>query len=153
MKTIYANDVFKLPKGRSEAAVITTNGITRNNGYAVMGRGIALSAKNNFPYIDRDLGRLLRKSGNQAYNLGVRNHKGIDMTILTMPTKNHWRDPSDLELIKKSAKELMALADALGLTAVYLPRPGCQNGHLEWNTVKAAIEAVLDDRFIVCLPA
>lgn len=152
MKTIQANDVFTLPKGRCEAAVITTNGITRRNGYAVMGRGVALSAKNNFPYIDRDLGRLLRKSGNQAYNLGVRNWKGTDMTILTMPTKNHWRDPSDLELIKKSAKELVSLADSLNLTTIYLPRPGCQNGHLEWDTVKATIEGILDDRFIVCLP-
>lgn len=152
MKTIKADDVFLLPKSDTEAAVITTNGIIRDNGCAVMGRGVALSAKNNFPGIDRDLGRLIRAHQNHAYNLGIREHNGRSMTILTMPTKNHWRDPSDLALIIQSAKELVKLADKLSLTKIYLPRPGCQNGKLDWQTVQASIKDILDDRFIVTLP-
>lgn len=152
MRTTKADDVFALPEDGSEAAVVTTNGMVRNNGYAVMGRGVALSAKNNFPGIDRTLGRKLRATGNHAYNLGIYGHGGRQMTVLTMPTKNDWRNPSDLNLIRQSAYELVKLADEHGLTTVYMPRPGCQNGRLSWNMVQAVIQDILDDRFVICLP-
>lgn len=152
MRTITADDVFALPESSDEAAVVTTNGMVRNNGYAVMGRGVALSAKNNFPGIDRTLGRKLRATGNHAYDLGIYRHDGREMTVLTMPTKNDWRDPSDLNLIRQSAYELTKLADEHGLTTIYMPRPGCQNGRLSWEMVQAVIQDILDDRFVICLP-
>jgi len=32
---------------------------------------------------------------------------------------------------------------------VYLPRPGCGYGYLDWEIVKKELEPILDDRFIV----
>jgi hypothetical protein len=55
-----------------------------------------------------------------------------------------------LELIKQSARELMALIEEQGWKQVYLPRPGCFLGRLDWAQVKPAIENILDDRVIVC---
>ena len=37
--------LFYLPQDEKEAAAITTNGVLRKNGYAVLGKGQALEAK------------------------------------------------------------------------------------------------------------
>lgn len=40
--------LFCLPQNEHEAAVVTTNGVIRRNGYAVCGKGQALEAKRRF---------------------------------------------------------------------------------------------------------
>ena len=47
MLEMVANDIFDLPYGTQEAILITTNGIVRTNGYAVMGRGLSKLADVN----------------------------------------------------------------------------------------------------------
>lgn len=148
MKELIAKDIFRLPFHRNgtEAICITTNGIIKNNGRAVMGRGIALQADRLYN-LGGKLAEHLRRNGNTAANLGCYNN----VTMLSFPTKNHWRDDSDINLISQSAKQLVKLADELGLTEVYLPKPGCANGRLDWNDVKPVIESIFDDRFIVVI--
>lgn len=145
MQIISYVDIFTMPKGIHEAMCVTTNGMIKNNGEAVMGRGIAKSVNDRY-HVARKLADHLRANGNTACDLGV--YDGFH--LLTYPTKYDWRDNSDVELIKKSAKELMVIADRLELTRVYVPKPGCANGHLNWELqVKPAIETILDDRFVV----
>jgi hypothetical protein len=63
-------------------------------------------------------------------------------------------DKAGLELIKRSAGELVLLADKYpGYLRICLPRPGCGNGQLEWRDVKQVIRPILDDRFVVVFPA
>lgn len=58
-----------------------------------------------------------------------------------------------LPLIVDGCRALVAMADALGLSRVYLPMPGCTNGRLSYEgQVRQAIAAILDDRFIVAVP-
>lgn len=154
----YGGNLFLLPDG-PEAAVVTTNGIIRKDGLAVMGAGIAKYARDNLAGIDAVLGSMLTKYGNHAYFLGsfTDMHRQIkslasSIFVVSMPTKNDWRDPSDINLIKQSAHELMALANRNNLRKLYLPAPGCSNGRLDYiSDVRPAISGILDNRFTVCL--
>ena len=136
-----------------------SNGIIRKGGLAVMGAGIAKYARDNLAGIDAVLGSMLTKYGNHAYFLGsfTDMHRQIkslapSIFVVSMPTKNDWRDPSDINLIKQSAHELMALADRNNLRKLYLPAPGCSNGRLDYiSDVRSAISGILDNRFTVCL--
>lgn len=175
---IYNGNIFEeakiLDPYEEKTIVITTNGIVKNNGQAVMGRGIAKYAADNLllknfseldllypdssflPDMDIQtiLGKLLTEKGNHAYFLGHwydKETKAI-FGIITMPTKNHWKDPSDLNLIKRSCEEMMTLATANNLDNVYLPAPGCSNGWLSWDDVYKGINPILDNRFYCVHP-
>lgn len=54
MKT--SKDIFTLPVSESEAVCITTNGIIKTNGRAVMGAGIARQANQKY-HLDEELAR------------------------------------------------------------------------------------------------
>lgn len=123
---------------------ITTNGVVKNNNRLVMGKGIALTAKQLYPDIDLKLGINVTTYGNVVSLV-----KYPDKTIISFPTKHNWRD--NINLIKQSATDLVSLVNTLTGTInnVYLPRTGCGNGNLSWSVVKPVIEELLDDRFIV----
>jgi len=88
------------------------------------------------------LGDLVHKYGNHAFYLTMEN-------IFSFPTKNDWRDKSDINLIARSAMEITDIANRIGLSQVFLPKPGCANGQLDWSEVNAVISIALDDRFTV----
>lgn len=152
MKTMYCDDLFSIPGKADEAYVVTTNGMTKKDGTAVMGAGIAKYAAQLFPNLPALLGRSLKKYGNRVFAYKV-SPDGINTyNVITMPTKHDWRDSSDLELIKTSCLQMMQVADVNGFTCIHMPKPGCANGRLDWETqVKPAIEPLLDDRFVVCI--
>jgi len=56
---------------------------------------------------------------------------------------------ADLDIIVKSAKELVKLTDDEGYKSVVLPRPGCGAGELKWEDVKPHLEEIFDDRFFI----
>lgn len=122
---------------------VTTNGIIKKDGTAVMGAGIAKIVALRNPWMPARLGALLKEYGNRAFNLG----RGW----ASLPTKHHWKQDSDIELIKTSCEQLMAMADKFGWDAVYLPAPGVGMGKLNWPEVQLVIEQILDDRFTVVL--
>jgi hypothetical protein len=124
--------------------VITTNGIVKNNLRAVMGAGCAKEAKELFPGIDHKLGVMIHNFGNIPHIIN------ISPIIISFPTKWHWKENSDINLIINSAKKLVAIADAFNFDFVAMPRPGCGNGHLKWEDVKPVLEPILDDRFYIC---
>lgn len=124
---------------------ITTNGVVNRNGLAVMGRGIALQAKEKFPDIAEVLAQMLKMYGNHVAFLG----SFSKWQILSFPVKHKWNERADVELIKRSIKELLLFARYGKWETVYLPRPGCGNGSLQWAAVKPIIEPLLDDRFVV----
>ena len=149
-------DIWELAKG--EVIVITTNGMVkttratscdRNLQEAIMGKGIALQAKQKYPILPNLLGECLLRFGNQLYQFSTitDDYK----SVITFPTKEDWKDKSLIELIVKSTKELVQVVNYHSTyNKVYLPQVGCGNGRLNWKTVKATIEPLLDDRFIVC---
>lgn len=125
--------------------VITTNGVVKKNGTAVMGRGIAEQAAIRHPTLPYLLGNALEDSGNKV-------HIFEGLGIITFPTKHHWRQWADLELIEESLRQLVAWADIPPRKhgKFYMIRPGCANGRRDWRTeVKPLCEQYLDDRFVI----
>ena len=117
---------------------ITTNGIVKSNGLAVMGRGIAKQAVDRVPEIQKQLAWKLNTSGNHVYAF-LKHH------MFSFPTKQDWRYPSNLELIGQSCRELRTFSAG----RVYLPRPGCSNGGLHWSEVKPVLEKYLPEEWFV----
>jgi hypothetical protein len=123
-----------------EWVAITTNGQTRDSdGTAVMGRGVAKQAADRFPGLPKQLAYKLNNFGNHVFIF-------LKYRIVTFPTKNDWRNPSDIGLIRQSCQELKKVTAG----RIYLPRPGCSNGQLSWEQVRPVLEDELkDDWFIV----
>jgi hypothetical protein len=125
--------------------VIPTNGFVKKNGECVMGKGIALQAKEKFPDLPKELGDRIKEFGNRVFTFWKYH-------IITFPVKHNWWERADLGLIEDSTKELQEIFkyNLSGIkTPVYLPRVGCGNGKLDWTKVKPILEKYLDDRFIV----
>ena len=123
----------------ADVRAITTNAVVKESGHAVMGKGIALQARKRYPGVDKKLGQLLQNKGNHVHLLAL--------DLVSFPVKEDWRAPAKLDLIRRSAEELVALADTHGWEKVILPRPGCGAGQLTWSDVQPIIAPVLDDRF------
>ena len=148
MQELFGNyNIFDMAT-EGEAVCVTTNGMIKKDGHAVMGAGIAKEANQRFA-LSKKLAGYLKKYGNRAFNMGCYEEGTRKFNILTLPTKNDWRDNSDIELICISCQQLVEMCNKFGFTKVYLPRPGCTNGKLDWSLVKSRIETILDDRFIV----
>lgn len=134
--------------------VITTNGYVKTNSEAVMGAGVALQAKQRFPKLPLELGGHIKKWGNQAFLFP-------QYRIITMPVKKVWWEKADIKLIETGCEWLAEVVNMNYWTtgvnilnqirdgSVYLVRPGCGNGQLDWKDVKPILEKYLDDRFIV----
>jgi len=139
----------------ADAVCFTSNGIIKSGGELVMGAGIAKQFRDRFELIAERFGALVKSQGNHVYFLKfMEPPNDVDyrmIWIVSFPTKHHWRNDSDLELIKQSANELMTqLNNAPFIKTVYLPRPGVGLGGLSWEKeVRPAIEKILDNRVIV----
>lgn len=161
----YSGNIFLLPGSSAferQAVAVTTNGCIKKDGRAVMGAGIAKYVRDHFGSVrdsewamDRILGRFLMEHGNHACVLSEERILDTDRTffLFTFPTKEHWKENSKPDLIRRSCKEITKLADEYHIDIVYLPPPGCNNGHLDyWKDVRPILEKELDDRFLVCIP-
>ncbi len=133
------------------AICITTNGTVKSNNEAVMGRGCALEATQKLPGIQKLLGEFLKTKGNHLCVFeGVWTTNGQKMCVITFPVKHNWYEKADIELIKNSACSLAAYCSRNPTIKVFLPRPGCGNGHLDWETeVKPVIKDLLPDNVII----
>lgn len=158
--------------GKSDAICITTNGFVKRDGTAVMGKGIALWAKNKWFGVESKLGDCLLTHGNCVQK--IHQDHFTKTWIVAFPVKPQsvlcddtniiesmkskfaygtrvpgWACKADLRLIAKSCIELSALATTEGWTEVYLPRPGVGAGELSWSDVLPILQLGLDDRFTV----
>lgn len=134
---------------RGQVVCITTNGFVKTNGECVMGRGTALQAARKFPKLPGELGLLIQSKGNHVHYIPK-------YRLISFPVKRHWKEDARLDLIERSCKELVQLADCVGNGTFrmnfkyYLPMPGCGNGNLAWyGEVDNLVAKLLDDRFVV----
>lgn len=65
--------------------------------------------------------------------------------IINFPTKQHWRQPSQLGWIDDGLQDLKRVIAQRGIRSVALPPLGSGNGGLQWSTVRPRIEAALSD--------
>jgi len=122
---------------------ITTNGTIRKDGCLVMGRGCALEATKAWSGCAKLLGGLIKETGNIPYMF-------LDKKIITFPVKHAWHERANLRLIKESARSIKKIVNNWRIKELYIPRPGCGNGKLDWEIVKPELEKIFtDDRFII----
>tara|TARA_R100001510_G_C7631738_1_gene190474 strand:- start:350 stop:796 length:447 start_codon:yes stop_codon:yes gene_type:complete len=135
-------DIFKT-KNTYNAICVTTNGIVKKDGRLVMGAGVAFQFAKNFPGLDYELGQKVLTYGNRPFLVFKKN-----TAIVSFPTKSNWKDKSDKELIKFSAKNLVKIAQSRFWTKIALPAPGVGKGELNWSKdVYPILNPILDNRF------
>lgn len=139
---------------RGHWVCVTTNGVVNSAGLLIMGKGVALEAAERFPGLRRLLGEKVLQHGNAPVLCPFER-------VISFPTKHHWKDPSDPELIRSSTEGLKKcwpivrdLATMAGVQPlpICLPKVGCGNGGLDWNIqVLPLLEGLLDENYIAVL--
>lgn len=144
----FAEVVGNIWSSGADLICVTTNPVIAKHGGVVMGRGSAYQAKIRFPGIDRILADQVRRFGNVVSIIWD------NPAIASFPVKHHWLWNADPELIRRSAKDLVFVANNRRCKTVALPRPGCGNGLLRWeDEVKPVLVPILDERFAVYFDA
>ena len=120
---------------------ITTNGSITKGGLAVPGRGVARQAAELFPDLMEQLGELIALKGNHVHPLSH--------GLVSFPVEDSAWSLPDPRLISRSAMELRQLADRMDWQQIFVPRPGCGGGGLNWQDVRPLLVEHFDERFIV----
>mgnify|MGYP003395282736 CR=1 FL=1 len=143
MKNVFG-DLWTYP---ADWHCVPTNGDTRRDGYAVMGRGCAREAAQYWPAAQKRLGLLLELRGNRVHDLGLWFKHGRYFRLFSFPAKHHWRGIADLQLIERSCEELHAKWATVpnDKPTVVIPRPGCGNGGLLWAEVEPILQRLLTE--------
>jgi hypothetical protein len=140
MREMIANILSPTILSQADAICFTSNGVIKANRELVMGAGVAKAFADRWPWLPRTAGTAVSQGGNRVH---IFENKP---TILSFPTKNHWRNPSDIELIKTSAMQLMGYVEINKWERVYLPYPGIGKGGLSRHFVQSQLEPLMDDR-------
>ncbi len=132
--------------------VIPTNLVTRNDGHAVMGKGLAQEAAEHYPELAKRLGIHIKNT--KWVDEGAQYYSNLKMNLICVPVKYHWRQKASLDLIRRSAIQLQHFVHnhgkTLGWEYVFVPRLGCGNGQLSWEVVEPILQAELvDPRFTI----
>jgi len=104
------------------------------NCVGVMGKGIALEFKKQFPAMYEDY---VRRCQADEVRLGrpYLYRQLVDPQIVNFPTKDHWRSMAKLSAIIEGLDYLEAHYKEWGITSIAVPPLGCGNGQLEWRVV------------------
>jgi O-acetyl-ADP-ribose deacetylase (regulator of RNase III) len=109
----------------------------------VMGKGLALQFKKNFPDMFAEYKKKCKEGKISIGKLDLYKSP-FRYWILNFPTKDHWRKPSKLDYIEKGLIEFVNKYQEWGITSIAFPKLGCQQGGLDWVDVKPIIEKYLD---------
>lgn len=133
---------------KTDLICITTNSTIKNNGSLVMGRGIALEAKNRFKDIDIYAGRIINHLEIYGLKVFIYNQQLVGL----FQTKDNWKNNSSLKIIEYSCKKL---CDFINNPLYYranfrvdLPYPGINNGRLTKDKVYPIISKLPDNVYI-----
>lgn len=130
--------MIEIVKGNLLKAEVETL-VNAVNTVGVMGKGIALQFRLAFP-TNYDLYCEACNAGRvKIGKMFVTRSAVTYQHIINFPTKKHWRDPSKIEYIHDGLKDLVHTVRALHISSIAIPALGCQNGGLDWATVKPLI--------------
>lgn len=112
------------------------------NTVGVMGKGIALQFKDEFPrnyavYVEAcKKGELYPGT---LLTVKDRSSRYGEKIIVNFPTKVHWRNPSKYEYIQRGLVALRKFIIDNKVESISIPPLGCGNGGLDWSKVKPMI--------------
>lgn len=111
------------------------------NTVGAMGKGLAAELKKRDPEMFKRYRELCRAGSFHVGQLWL--WKGPDQWVLSFPTKEHWRDPSQLSYIQAGLEKFVESYQERGITEIAFPRLGCGHGGLDWGEVRPLMERYL----------
>lgn len=139
-------------ESNAEALVNTVNTV------GVMGKGLALQFKKEFPKNFKIYQRACTEKNFGIGDLIISEEESLlygKKTIIDLPTKTDWRKPSEYSYIESGLKKLANVVQEKGIKSIAVPSLGTGHGGLDWNKVKKLIEvnlSTLDADIQVYLP-
>lgn len=152
MQIITADILQYLPPKsfKFDALCCTTNTMVKKDGTLVMGAGIARIFADEWDWLPKEWGQVINQRDDSRKEDIIITPLSMSMYLVAFPTKRHWKEDSQLDLIEASLKSLVLAANFMNWRHVLLPRPGCLNGGLSWEKqVQPLCTKYLDDRFTV----
>lgn len=129
-------------ESQAEALVNTVNTV------GVMGKGIALQFKNQFPKNYRIYKAACKSQELKVGQLLVTEEASLlggKKTIINFPTKTHWRLPSEYAYVESGLEALVKLIEKRKIRSIAIPPLGSGNGGLDWGVVRKMIVEALED--------
>jgi O-acetyl-ADP-ribose deacetylase (regulator of RNase III) len=129
-----------LLESTAQALVNTVNTV------GVMGKGVALQFKNNFPNNYRMYLKACKEGSIVIGKLFVFEEESMlqgKKIIINFPTKTDWRKPSEYSFIDKGLTDLIRVIHTYQIKSIAIPPLGSGNGGLIWNNVKEIMETRL----------
>lgn len=130
----------------------------------VMGKGIALEFKKNFPemftkyrdvclYDKTQLKHggdlwLYRYPDLEQFTLWDTDghlNTGRQSRVLCFATKEHWKNKSNYDWILRGLQEFRNKYKEWGITSIAFPKLGCNNGGLDWDVINQMMYGALYD--------
>lgn len=120
-----------LLKSQMQTLVNTVNCV------GIMGKGIALDFKQKYPAMFRDY---QKRCGEKKVCVGEPYLvKTASKWIINFPTKDHWRNNSQLQWIEAGLIKLAQHVVEWKVESLAIPPLGCGNGGLKWQDVRPLI--------------
>jgi hypothetical protein len=114
-----------------------------------MGKGLALDFKRRFPWLEDHYILQCNLRGPMFTPLRPgepRVANGPDASIVLFPTKNHYRNPSEMWMVTTGLFFMRHVLDELQATpSIAFPALGCGLGELDWEDVRPNIEFRFND--------
>jgi O-acetyl-ADP-ribose deacetylase (regulator of RNase III) len=128
-------------EANTEAVVNTVNTV------GVMGKGIALQFKRNFPDNFKAYKAAVGRNEVETGKMFIYPNSLIENPkfIVNFPTKEHWRNASEISWIDEGLQDLRKRIPDLGIKSIAIPPLGCGQGGLNWSLVKPLIISSLKD--------
>lgn len=111
------------------------------NCVGTLGKGLALEFKKRFPAMVPEYQAVCRA---KRMRVGIPHlWRGEPHWVLNFPTKDHWRQPSTMQMVVSGLEYVVKYAKGLGITSMAFPALGCGLGGLKWSAVRPEMEARL----------
>lgn len=112
------------------------------NCVGAMGKGIALQFKQAFPENFRQYYNACKRKEIKIGNTYITENASSEFPkyIINFPTKDHWRDPSNIEFVNKGLEDLKVQIYKLDIKSIAIPPLGSGLGGLSWDLVRESIE-------------
>jgi O-acetyl-ADP-ribose deacetylase (regulator of RNase III)/uncharacterized protein YwgA len=124
----------------AEAIVNTVNTV------GVMGKGIALQFKNQYPNNYKLYATACKAKEVVVGKMFVTEETSLlggKKIIINFPTKTDWRKPSEYSYIESGLRDLVTIIQEKKIKSIAIPPLGAGNGGLDWQRVKVLIEQYL----------
>lgn len=133
--------IGNLLESNAHALVNTVNTV------GVMGKGIALQFKNQFPNNYKEYVKACKDGTIAIGKLLVFEEDTLlngSKLIVNFPTKTTWRKPSEYSFIEMGLKDLVKIIEKYKIKSIAIPPLGAGNGGLDWNIIKELLQQYLE---------